>query len=406
MRVLLISAYFPPQKSVAAVRPNHWFKELPKHNVNIDVITLGNKNKSVIGDSNNTIYFVKNKKGNLRNNPNAWYTISRKFNSLLKLIFKWRVPYFDDYYNIYKEAEKRLKTSSYDLLIATGEPFILFKYAYHLNKKYNQPYILDYRDGWGSDHAKITGLHKLIRKFEKSYEKKFLNSALDYTVAALHIKNENNRIYNTNKGYVVENGVDLSTLKSLKSELTNDIFTITYTGSLYNEHDLQSFISAVDRLSENKNVLVQFVGVDIKPSSSLDRLKSYAKNRSFISIIPPVSYKDSLQFQLNSHLLLKFDFTGQSNGLLGAKLYEYAATQRRIITVLSIEDKRTTFFPNRNIQSLCYGKNEVYLALIDNYKEWKQESRLFSDISKTEINELSMESKINSFATWLKSYKK
>lgn len=404
MRVLLITAYFPPNRSVASIRPYNWFKELPKHGIEVEVVAPQWKDNLSYHNFDTNIHFVdlaQNK--NISKKQTGLGKLLGKFNTLLKLLLKWKIPKYDDYFGLYKSANKLLAEKKYDLVIVSGEPYILFKYAYDLHTNHAVNYILDYRDGWSSDHATLKGFHKLIRRSERSKEQKYLTNALNYTVAAEFIKDKNNQNFGTSNGYEVENGINLSIFNQLTPSKNKSCFTITYTGSLYPEHDITSFLIATSKLKkEVGNIVVEFIGVDIKPSSTLEELKQFQLKNEWVKIVPPVENKDSLQYQLNADLLLKFDFTGQAYGLLGAKLYEYAATRNKIMTVLSVNDKRTTFFPNRDIQILCFGVDEIYEELNNCYNEWRKHNLLISDIKTTEITELSSEYKIEKFASWLK----
>lgn len=404
VRILLITAYFPPYRSVASIRPFNWYKELPKHGIDVEVVTPKLPDSFSYHISETNIHFVDISSNKATSKKRGDYSkLSGKFNTLLKLLFKWKNPNYDDYFGLYKAANELLGEKKYDLLIVTGEPYILFKYAYDLHIKHAVNYILDYRDGWNSDHATLKGIHKIIRKSERSKEQKYLTNALNYTVAAEFIREKNNQNFGTSNGFEVENGINLSIFNQLTATKNESSFTITYTGSLYPEHDISSFLNAASKLNnEVGNIIVEFIGVDIKPSITLEELKQFQLKNEWVKIIPPVENKDSLQYQLNADLLLKFDFTGQAYGLLGAKLYEYAATRNKIMTVLSVNDKRTTFFPNRDIQILCFGVEEIYRELKNCYTQWSIDKQLISDINTDEITELSSEFKIEKFASWLK----
>ena len=52
---------------------------------------------------------------------------------------------------LYRAAKKYLTQNDVDAIIATGDPFILFKYASQLSEKYSIPWIADYRDTWIED---------------------------------------------------------------------------------------------------------------------------------------------------------------------------------------------------------------------------------------------------------------
>ena len=50
-------------------------------------------------------------------------------------------------------AKKYLNDEKVDAIIATGDPFVLFKYAADLGEEFKVPWIADYRDPWSEDIA-------------------------------------------------------------------------------------------------------------------------------------------------------------------------------------------------------------------------------------------------------------
>ena len=70
---------------------------------------------------------------------------------------------------ILKEADEFLKNNKrVDCIIATGDPFVLFKYASKLSRKYSVPWIADYRDAWIQDNGINNPVFKkLLRRFLK-----------------------------------------------------------------------------------------------------------------------------------------------------------------------------------------------------------------------------------------------
>jgi glycosyltransferase involved in cell wall biosynthesis len=193
-------------------------------------------------------------------------------------------------------------------------------------------------------------------------------------------------------------------LRQLNSEPRNQdsFFKITFTGSLYNEHNVSVFIEGIERfVNENESTLLKvvFVGIDLKPSDNVRLVNKFQlKHPDIVEIIDAVSHSDSIRYQLASSLLLKFDYTGQYQGLLGAKLYEYAATKKPILTVLSIENKETTFYPNRSIQYMVNSPDEIVKVVKSLYEKHEQGELVESDLSEEEILSFSREYKIRELA--------
>ena len=250
-KVLIICYDFPPLPSVGAQRPHSWFKLFPSHNIYPVVITRKWKDNI----SNISEYFKKDEgdnqinethtsllirlpyKGRLKhklfNTHNILKLFLRKIITVVEHVFRWYIPSLDETDFLYQYANDYLKTNSVDLILVTGQPFTLFKYAYKLSKQYNIPYVIDYRDGWATDHAIPNPLLKLFSFHEKLLEKKYFSSASLCISASENINKENNKLFPNSKSITHENGVDLELIETLKKKIKHDSqdFTICYTGS-------------------------------------------------------------------------------------------------------------------------------------------------------------------------------
>ena len=233
-----------------------------------------------------------------------------------------------------------------------------------------------------------------------------------YISASKNIIIKNNKSGLINHGFEHLNGIDLEVLNQLKKNQKNSKnFTITFTGTIYDKHNIIRFFDSYIELVEQEkyaDLKLILVGIELRPSKYHDFIKNkeklYPQN---IKILKAVSYKESISIQLQSTILLKFDFTGQQNGLLGAKLYEYAATRKPILTVLSIDNKKSTFFADRDFQKMVYTKEEIKNNIISLYNEFIVNQDLKTNITNEEIysfsrlkNIVDLSVKINNHFNW------
>ena len=83
---------------------------------------------------------------------------------------------YDTHVVLYNKAVKFLNREKVDVVITTGEPFILFKYGFLLKKKFGIKWIADYRDGWFHNHVKQPGvLGRILHYYELHFEKKYIS---------------------------------------------------------------------------------------------------------------------------------------------------------------------------------------------------------------------------------------
>ena len=93
-------------------------------------------------------------------------------------ITKYRTFIADHTRELFYEADNYLSKNKVDFIIATGEPWVSFRYAHLLSKKHNIPWASDYRDGWNTDVSmnEISwGLKNFIFFLEGPLKKNMLN---------------------------------------------------------------------------------------------------------------------------------------------------------------------------------------------------------------------------------------
>ncbi|NBU92715.1 MAG: hypothetical protein EBS17_07740, partial [Flavobacteriia bacterium] len=65
---------------------------------------------------------------------------------------------------IYLEAYNYIKNNKVDIILATGEPFVLFHYAKKLGQQFNLPWVADYRDPWSPNLQKSLGVYRWLQR--------------------------------------------------------------------------------------------------------------------------------------------------------------------------------------------------------------------------------------------------
>ncbi len=426
-KALVICYDFPPLPSVAAQRPFSWANNFYDNGIVPIVITRKWKK----GITNVSSYFKKDigeniveeglkikviracykgsVKANMLNSTNFFVNFLRKTITTFEHVLKWKINAFDDTYFLYENARAYLLENKVDFILVSGQPFSLFKYAYKLNKEFNIPYVLDYRDGWTTDHAVKGALMKMISFQEKKLEEKYLDQASFFIAASDKIIADNIKIFPKTKGFLHENGIDLELLNKLKLEKIKEenCFTITFAGSLYDTHSVDLFIEGMKKFINDfkpSKFRIKFIGIKLKPSANVSLVEAFQiKYPNIVEIVDAVSHADSIRYQLSSSLLLKFDYTGQHEGLLGAKLYEYAATKKPILTVLSIENKETTFYPDKNVQYMVNNLTEIVDVVSSLYQKYEKGEVIDTGLTDDEIYSFSREKKVEELVQLINS---
>ncbi|MDL2262911.1 glycosyltransferase, partial [Bacteroidales bacterium OttesenSCG-928-I21] len=282
MKKLLILAYdFPPYVSVGALRPYSWYKYFHefgiypvvvtrqwgnKYGNHLDYIAPGKSNETIIEESGIGTIIRTPYKPNLANRlmlkyGEHKYKYVRKFISAFYEIFQWMF-FIGPKSKLYRGAKEYLKKNEVDCIIATGEPFVLFKYASKLSKKFNIPWIADYRDPW--PQSTLRSPNKILKKWNSFFEKKYLkNSTAFTTVSEFCAKHISSNV--KHKSFlIISNGFDNEILNKTKDiEQNKAKLSIGFVGTIYKWHPIESFLTTLGKFVKEKNeeIELNFYGI-------------------------------------------------------------------------------------------------------------------------------------------------
>lgn len=419
-KVLILAYNFPPFIRAASLRTYSWFKNFSDE-IDVTVITRKWSSDIIYNETNyfqedygqffikkdsesKKVIYIPNKHNfffRLKNSSLFKKLRLNKLFTLMELLCKWTFKsYLDNENDIFHFADSYLKKEKFDVIIASGEPFSLFKYCYLLNQTYNIPYILDYRDAWTSNFSRrYTGtfIDKLILSKEKRAEEKFINDAFGIISVSTEILNGLQHSNNTPQKVVISNGLDLEAYNNITpSNELDSLFTITFVGTLYEAHRLEPFLFALNNLiDQKKDIRIKFVIVGSMlncPSHLRNAINSFQrKHPESVITYDYVKHDESVALQKASTVLLKFNAINQKEHHFGKKLYEYAASGKPVISVNSYEimSHESCFFDDRDFQYFVYTENEILDLLKEFYKRWSNGVKLNNGIDILEMEQYS-----------------
>lgn len=420
MRILIIAYVFPPSPSVGGFRPYSWYKYFSDADVypivitrnwsqNIDnledVLKSSNSKIERIETANNLLIKLPHKPSFkerfiLKNGLNKKVFI-RKTISILEEMFKHITPYLDDKYYIYEQADDFLSKNKVDCILVSGEPFILFKYAHKLSEKYNIPWFADYRDGWTTNHTWATissrkkgFIRSIINRYIKQFEQNYTKNAIGFSSVAPQIVTNIETLI-SKKGLVVPNGADLELINSIPdtTPASNEKLVIVYTGIIYEGQRVQEFLDAYEsfiKKGKRKEVLVKFIGINLFPNENVSKVIKFSeKYPENLVVLPKLSHRECIVEQKKASVLLSFILGTQSEGVIGAKTYEYLAIKKPIIVIPLKEEKNPPLFPDRSIQHFAYSSEDIETLLERFYNQFKEGENLTTDITNEELNDIS-----------------
>jgi glycosyltransferase involved in cell wall biosynthesis len=358
-KVLVLAYDFPPLISIGAQRPYSWYKYFAENNIEVTVVTRQWNSNTLLPEdfvkpAGTQTTFEKDSEGlrtiirtpfapNLRDRLILKYGLTRfaVIRKLLSFVYSYLehlLLIFDAKANIYHEADKLLQHEKFDCIIATGEPFILFKYAYLLSEKHHTPWVADYRDGWTTNQGNYTigGLQKLLLDFYKSREKKYLSNCQLITTAApeyakaLQLANPQKRVEVVYNGYDEDAFIDTENIVP-----PTDKFVISYAGIIYPHQNLEMFLKGLELFLDRhpnalNNTQVNFYGLESQPESK-QRVLQLLPHATILNFTARMPYAEVIKKLKASHIQLLL--SAKNANWLNAKVFDYLGTGRPIMLV-------------------------------------------------------------------------
>lgn len=351
-KVLILCNDFPPINSIGADRPYSWYKYFKEFDLYPVVITKNWKT-----DGNNGLPLVHNKtdfemteygeiiRSKIRHTPSTKFqeffgnrfSIIRKGLSFVEITLGYYISLLDRHRSIYIEAKEYLKNNQVDIIITTGEPFILFLHGLRLKRRFGVKWVADYRDGWFFNHIRTLQkdfFNKIIRNWELKIEKKVTKRA-DLIVTVDPEMAERLSVLLTKKVEVVYNGFwDFHKLEQPKKNEYELI--INHTGTLTPGQQLELFLDVIQQLYQNKKIeegkfRFNLVGLEYFPEQ-MKRLIPYTNLLGKIVFTTPRLPKEEA-IKLNTQADYLLNFTDPNLSAIYAKTYDYIATKKPILVV-------------------------------------------------------------------------
>lgn len=362
MRVLILAYDFPPNGSIGGQRPYSWFKYFKEFGIHPVVVTRHWDTVATPEDTvkpcGTEVTITESDEGTLIRVPfrpnlrdrmllrfGDRFSFVRKLLSLWFTLAQYFIPWADNRRNMLDAARAFLKENPCDAIIATGEPFILFRYGQLLSSEFRIPWVADYRDGWSTNyHAESCGMmDRLINRFfMQPIEKRLLRSCALATVAAPTLRDEIKELISYTRVELVMNGFfeeHFTNLSSTKKEIDRP-FTIAYSGTLYPYQKAELFLEGILRLIRlhsisPSNLQVVFLGLNYQPNQVSRILRYHTDLAPYLRATDRMPYAQALERLASADLLLLL--ANRDFGQIYAKVFDYIALGK---PVLMCEDDR------------------------------------------------------------------
>lgn len=355
VRALILAYDFPPLVSVGGLRPYSWYRYLKQFGVEPTVITRqwSNRHGSVLDyvapSDRREIVVEVSQFGTIVRTPyepnlsNRLLLRSRtRFRLIQRAITAWYevgqyVLPIGPRRQLLLTARHYLGQEGADLIVATGEPFVLFMYASQLSKEFGIPWIADYRDPWTQDRGRLSW--RVSRMWNARLEAKWTASSSAITTASELFGSLITTLIKGKPVHVVPNGYDPEAVSRAGGiEQGNEKLTIAFVGTIYDGHPLESFLSACNQFlvrMRDARFEVRFVGINRQ-----EEVESMLWSR-FPALVPSVTFfKKAPNAETIELLATANGFVLFNEGAhVGTKIYDYIALRRRILLCFSDDTK-------------------------------------------------------------------
>jgi hypothetical protein len=271
MKVLILAHDFPPYVSVGGLRPYSWMKYLSEYDIHPVIVTRNwndeqtDTNSFIRASTIQTVEQLYEEEYTLIKTPfrpnfahrlllkkgPSHYRILRQFYSLMMELLQFFLP-IGTKRPIYCAAKDYLKTYKVDMIIATGEPFVLFHYAKKLSAEFGVPWIADYRDPWCQD---VRIQHNLfLQTIYRTIEKRTVKTARAITTVSENFIMLIQQINPTITFQEISNGFDLENLVSQTNGEKETILKIGLNGTILNWHPYISFFKVLNQIWLEKQI--------------------------------------------------------------------------------------------------------------------------------------------------------
>jgi glycosyltransferase involved in cell wall biosynthesis len=349
-KVLIISFYYPPRKGVAGNRISGLTKYLPKYGWTPVLLTAklpapSDQNIEIIeSDYSDKIFKIKSFLG--YNHDRSFYDENPILRSTVKTnkttfinrflySLQWLLLFPDRYAgwakSAIKDADNYLISNHVDIIFSSSGPIISHVIASQISKKYNIPWVADYRDLWSQSH--YLEIIRLLKNIAEIYEKKLLKNAIHITSVTQKYTNQLSQLHKK-PGAVIVNGYDEEEVKPVAPET---IFSFIYTGQLYmGKRDPELLFNTLleltrDNFIDRKLIKVKFYG---SKDNWTQRLIEKYNLQDLVYQMGVVQRDEIIKIQRKGQFLLLLNWDNPDDeGNIPAKLFEYFAAQRPIISL-------------------------------------------------------------------------
>lgn len=290
-------------------------------------------------------------------------------------------------YQAVQYIEQNIELHEFDLIYTTSGPHAAHLIGYFLKKKYNIPWVADFRDEWINNpyfdfDLKNNPYHKLLY----SLEKRIVTNASHTITISDYAKQNYIDTYGLKQHQVtsITNGYDEEDFAQiLQNEKPNDKFTIVYSGLIYSKYrDVSPLLHALRELVEegriDKNMFrFRIIGVESNDSDLAEKTLEYGLSKN-IEALGYIAHRETLEFCVDADLL--FCMIGSDNKFRGCytgKIFDYLRCDQPILAFAPYEGAVDLLLSETG-HGTCVLESEnekIKEVILEEYKHWQANTK-------------------------------
>jgi len=240
-----------------------------------------------------------------------------------------------------RDAKQIFDENNVDMIFSTAPKMTALLIGMTLSKKYNIPWVADFRDPWmgwnkETEDIRIKQRPLFFRRWDEHLERKVINKANTITSVMEEINKDFIERYpavDSKKFITISHGFDSADFKDIQAKDFQK-FTIIYTGTFYKGRDPQKLLEALKLLLDineklRNDVQVIFVGNEYYNTK---KLIDMFKLGDIVKSIPNIPHKECLRYLLGAHLC--YFNTVTTRNALPVKLFDYIASKKPILALI------------------------------------------------------------------------
>lgn len=226
-----------------------------------------------------------------------------------------------------------LKEHPVDAMISTGPPHSMHLIAKALHKKFNIPWVADFRDPWTDiDFYKDLKLTRCADRKHHRLENQVLTEATKVVTVGWDCARGLER-HGAKDVAVITNGYDETFVETQgrASLHQSTMFTMSHIGIIGENRNPEAFWQVIGELTPSIDLKIKLIGqVDNSVIESIKRNNI----EKYVEIIPYIPHNQVIEEQAKSDVLLLFvNNTPNAKGILTGKIFEYMASGRPILCI-------------------------------------------------------------------------